>query len=107
MHELGLDRYEWESEWEMLQPLLADSPAETLPEVDRLVERILRERGFAVDDPAADDGAERELLTQFRSAHETARAVDLGEDVDPGDIAAAINELRDVYASVLEERRAP
>ena len=44
MVEPGLDRHEWETEWQALEPLVVDSPAEALPEVDRLVGRMLAER---------------------------------------------------------------
>ena len=105
--EPGLDRHEWESEMEALGPELADSPAEALPELDNLVERMLVERGFAVDDPVADDGVEPEILTEFRAARETLRMLERGDDVGPGDIAAAVNGYRAVYDHLIAERSAP
>ena len=41
MQEPGLDSQEWETEWAALEPLVIDSPAEALPELDRLVGRML------------------------------------------------------------------
>ena len=34
MSEPGLDRHEWETEWEQLEPDLEDSPSEALNELD-------------------------------------------------------------------------
>ena len=44
MVEPGLDRHEWETEWQGLEPLIIDSPGEALPEVDSLIERMMRRR---------------------------------------------------------------
>ena len=45
MQEPGLDRHEWETEWQALEPQVEDSPAEALPELDKLIERMLVEQG--------------------------------------------------------------
>jgi hypothetical protein len=105
--EPGLDRHEWESEMEALGPELEDSPAEALAELDSLVERMLGERGFPVDDPVADDGVEPEVIKDFRAARETLRMFERGDDVGPGDIAAAVNGYRAVYDYLIAERSAP
>jgi hypothetical protein len=108
MVEPGLDRHEWESEWQSLEEQLADAPAETLPELDDLVGRMLEARGFAIDDPVALEGDEREIVAEFLAARETTRLVDSGsDDVSPGDVAAAINGYRAVFENVLAERGAP
>jgi hypothetical protein len=103
----GLDRHEWETEWEELQEDLASSPAETLPDLDDLIRRMLEARGFAVEDPVADDGIEREVLTQYLAAHEVAELVDAGEDIDPGDVASAVNGFTALYETLIAERPAP
>jgi len=41
MSEPGLDRQQWVTEWAALEPLLEDSPVESLSELDDLVERML------------------------------------------------------------------
>jgi len=70
--EPGLDQQEWETEWRGLEPLLIDSPAEALPEVDRLIERLLIARGYptteegARDDPSAVSAA----ITGYRNLYE-------------------------------------
>ena len=105
--EPGLDRHEWESEMEALEPELEDSPAEALGELDGLVERMLVERGYAVEEPVASDGTEPEVLAEFRAARDTTRMIERGEDVGPGDVAAAINAYRAVYDHLLSERSSP
>jgi hypothetical protein len=107
MAEPGLDRHEWETEWEALEPLVRDAPAEALPELDRLVGRMLVERGFPIDDEVADDGVDPEILTTFRSARETTRVFESGADVSPADAAMAIEDYRSVYEYLLEHRAPP
>lgn len=108
MLEPGLDRHEWESEWQALEEQMADAPAEVLPELDDLVSRMLEARGFALDDPVAADGDDPEIVAEFRAARETTRLLDAGADgVSPGDVAAAINGYRAVYEHLLSERSAP
>jgi len=41
MLEPGLDRHEWESQWQALEEQVEDSPAEALPELDSLVAEML------------------------------------------------------------------
>jgi hypothetical protein len=107
VQEPGLDRHEWETQWEALEPQVRDSPAEALPELDALVERMLIERGYAIDDEVAADGADAELLTEFRSAREITRLFESDADVSPGDAATAVEGYRTVYAHLLEHRAAP
>ena len=102
MREPGLDRHEWETEWQTIADELEDSPAETLPELGDLIERMLVERGFPLNDEVADDGIEPEILVEFRSAREVTQRVERGEDVDPGDIGEAIQNYRDVYRQLVE-----
>jgi hypothetical protein len=105
--EPGLDRHEWETELQALEPELADGPAEALPELQSLIERMLAERGFAPDDPIVSDGDEPEVIAEFHAATETVRALERGDDVDPGDIAAAVNGLRAVFDYLVSARSAP
>jgi hypothetical protein len=103
----GLDRHEWETEWQALEEELESAPAETLPEAADLVERMLEARGYAVDDPVAREGDDPEVLREWASASETAQRIDRGESVDPGDVAAAINGVRLLYSHLIGERSAP
>jgi hypothetical protein len=67
----GLDRHEWETEWQALEPLVADSPAESLPEVDELVARMLEAHGYALDEEHELEAAEVEVVKEFRESRRT------------------------------------
>jgi hypothetical protein len=107
MVEPGLDRHEWETEWEALEPLVVDSPAEALPEVDRLVERMLVEREYPTTEEKAQDAADPAVVAEFLEARRITTLVDKGGEVDPGDIGAAITAYRNLYELLLDEYRAP
>ena len=105
MFEPGLDKHEWESQWAEFQDDLETSPADALPEVDRLVEEMLEAKGFAINDPVASEGDDRDVLTEFLAARETTRRVEANEDdIDPGDIAAAVNGYRSIFDYLIDER---
>ena len=92
MLEPGLDRHEWESEWQALEPEHGDAPADALPEVDDLVARMLEERGYALDDPVAREGEEREVVAEFlaaRLAQNRSATVLLHGDLSPSNILDA------------------
>lgn len=104
MREPGLDRHDWESEWASLEPDLEGSPREALPAVGALVERMVGERGIPVGELVGEGGVD-ELAVSLREAREVADRVDRAEDVDPGDVAAAVNLYREVYDHVIAELR--
>lgn len=88
MTEPGLDRHEWEAEMSALEDQLGESPAESLPELDRLVARMLEETGIEDAD--------------YDAAHEICEALERGADaMSPGDVAAAINGYRAAYDRIL------
>ena len=103
MRDPGLDRHEWETEWQALEPELEDSPAETLPEVAGLIERMMVDRRIPIHDEVADDGIEPELVREFRDARQITELVERGEDVDPGDIGSAVRSFRRIYDSLINE----
>src|SRR5439155_15738428 len=73
MEEPGLDRHEWESEWQAREDQPADAPREALSELDNLVARILDERGYAISAPVARKGDEPEAVAEFLAAREATR----------------------------------
>jgi|SRR5918994_161604 hypothetical protein len=105
--EPGLDLHEWETEWEALQSDLADAPAEALPELRNLVEQMLNASGFALDDTVASEGDEPEVILAFRAATETTRALERGDEVDPGDIADAVDGLTGIYEYLVSDHPGP
>jgi iron uptake system EfeUOB component EfeO/EfeM len=105
MYEPGLERHEWESEWESLEEGLRDDPADALPEVDGLVSRMLEESGYDLTDPVAREGEEREVVAEYLAAHEILQAVERdSDDLSPGDIAAAVNGYRAVFEHLVTTR---
>jgi hypothetical protein len=105
--EPGLDRHEWETEWQGLEPLVVDSPEEALPELDGLIERMMVERGFPTTEAGAQESTSPEIVAEFLEARRIARLVDAGETVDPGDVGAAVTGYRNLYEFLLDEHRAP
>jgi hypothetical protein len=100
--EPGLDRHEWETEWQALEPLVADSPAEALPELDDLIERMMVARGLPLSEDAVEEPPEPDLLAEFLEARRITLLADSGEAVDPGDVGAAVAGYRNLYARLLE-----
>ena len=107
MGEPGLDRHEWETAYDALEPELAAAPSEALPELADLVERILEARGFQLHEPTTADGNERDVVFEYLAARAVSDRVERGEDVDPGDIGAAVIGLQGVYSSLVVERSTP
>ena len=70
MYDPGLNRHEWESEWAALEDDLRADPAHALPELDRLVTRMLEESGYELTDPVVVEGDEREIVSEYLAAHE-------------------------------------
>jgi hypothetical protein len=97
----GLDRHEWQTEWEELEPLIVDSPAEALPEVDRLIERMLTGRGYPTTEEQAAQSSEPEVVAEFLEARRIATLAEAGEPVDPADIGAAVTAYRSLYEFLL------
>jgi len=102
MVEPGVDRHEWETEWQALEPLVADSPAEALPELDGLIERMMVARGLPLSEDAVEEPPEPELLAEFLEARRIMRLAENAEAVDPGDIGAAVAAYRNLYVQLLE-----
>jgi hypothetical protein len=100
--EPGLELHEWETRWSELEPLLEEDPAGALPEACDFLEQVLEEGDIPT---GAVDGANGELLVPYRAARETANRVESGEDVDPGDVGAAIENVRSVYETLRATRR--
>ena len=107
MVEPGLDRHEWESRYQALEEDLAGDPVEALPELADLVEQMLEESGYDLADPVAREGEEREVVAVYMAAREISDRLERGEDVGPGDVAAAVNGFRTIFDYVIAERSSP
>jgi hypothetical protein len=107
MLEPGLDKHEWESRWQQFEEDLASDPAEALPEINRLLEEMLEARGYALEDPVAREGDDREVVAEFLAARDVARAVDQGANVAREDVKDAVENYRSLYEYLIVERAAP
>ena len=101
MQEPGLDKHEWESEWSDLEERLRDDPGDALFELDGLVARMLEARGLPLREREGETEIEPETVREFTEARRVTELVGAGEDVDPGDIAYAINCYRELYGLLL------
>ena len=105
MFDPGLNLHEWESEWQALEDDLRADPAHALPELDRLVTRMLQESGYELTDPVVGEGDEREIVAEYLAAHEIVQAVERdSDDASPGDVAAAVNGYRAVFDHLVTTR---
>lgn len=101
MQEPGLDRHEWESEWSDLEERLRDDPGNALLELDELVARMLEAQGVPLRERDGQTETEPETVRAFAEARRVTELVGAGEDVDPGDIADAVNQYRELYETLL------
>jgi hypothetical protein len=99
--EPGFDRHDWETEWQGLEPLIIDAPAEALPEVDRLIERMLIERGYPTTEDQAANAADPAIVAEFLEARRITRFVEAGEASNPSDLGAAVTAYRNLYEFLL------
>ena len=101
----GLNKYEWESELASIEEDLHDDPAGALAELDDLVGRMLEETGYDIDDPVVREGEEREIVAEFLAAREIKQEYERGsEELSPGDIAAAVNDYRELFDYLASNR---
>ena len=62
MQEPGLDRHEWETEWQATRAARRGLSRRGLPELDDLVERMMVERGYPVDGTELHEAPEPEIV---------------------------------------------
>ena len=107
MLEPGLDKHLWESWWQQFDEDVQTSPGEALPELDGLIAQMLEARGYAIDDPVVVEGDDRDVVADFLAAREITRAVEQDREIDPEDIETAIENYRELYEFLIEDRAAP
>lgn len=106
MSDPGLDLHEWETRWTDLQDQAADAPDEALPELVRLVEEMLLERGFDLENPVVEEGEDPDLVRDFLAAREIARAAET-EELEAEDVQTALDDLAEIHDYLVEERPGP
>jgi hypothetical protein len=103
MGEPGADLYEWESAWASVAENRDDDPDAAVSQFADIVARMLRARGYNLDDPVESSGDEAEIVTTYRSARETAERAELGQ-ASRAEVEDAIADLEDIFDTVVEER---
>ena len=107
MHERGLDRHAWVSEWQTLEDSIRANATDALSELDRLVTRMLEESGYDLTDPVVREGEEREIVAEYLAAHDIVEAAERGsQDLSPGDVATAISGYRAISEHLVATRAA-
>lgn len=93
--EPGLDLHEWETRWAELEEALADDPADAIVAACDEIEALL---GLGTAEATQQPD---ELVQAHRAARDVADRVERGEDVDPGDLGGAVENLRLVRDALL------
>lgn len=106
MTDPGLDLHEWETRWSDLQDQAADAPDEALPEVVRLVEEMLVERGYDLENPVVEEGEDPDIVRDFLAARDIARAAETTE-LEAEDVQTALEDLAEVHDYLVEDRPGP
>ncbi len=103
----GLDKHLWESWWQQFEEDVQTSPGEALSELDGLILQMLEARGYAVEDPVAREGDDRDIVAEYLAAHEITELLEQGNDVSDEDIATAIEGYRSLHDYLIVERAPP
>jgi hypothetical protein len=106
--EPGLDIHEWESEWASLEDDAADSPESGLLVIHELITRMLKERGILDDNSVVVEGIAPDWSRTWEAGRELVALVDdPGVEVDEPDILDQLDEYRDLFEVLIEQRAAP
>jgi hypothetical protein len=106
MTDPGLDLHEWETRWSDLQDQAADAPDEALPEVVRLVEEMLVERGYDLENPVVEENEDPDIVRDFLAARDIARAAETTE-LEREDVQTALEDLAEIHDYLVEDRAGP
>ncbi|CAN5625321.1 hypothetical protein BH24ACT26_BH24ACT26_21080 [soil metagenome] len=98
-------RERYERSWGDTQARFVDAPAEAVTEADRLVQQVMQERGYPVDNfeqRSSDISvAHPELVQDYRAAHGISLANDHGE-ASTEDLRQAMVHYRSLFEQLLE-----
>ena len=92
----GADLHSWESQWASIAEDADSDPDAALSQYADLVEQVLGANGYAVRDAVAREGEEREIVTTYLAARETAERAELGA-ASRSEVEQAIEDLRSVF----------
>jgi FtsZ-interacting cell division protein ZipA len=92
-------------QWQATQGRFVDDPTGAVSEADELVQRVMRDRGYPVDDfeqRAADISVEHpELVEKYRTADGIARASERGE-ASTEDLRHSVRHYRALFVELLD-----
>ena len=92
-------------QWQATQSRFVDDPAGAVAEADDLVQQVMRDRGYPVDDfeqRAADISVEHpDLVEKYRTANGIARASERGE-ASTDDLRHSVRHYRALFVELLE-----
>jgi hypothetical protein len=92
-------------QWQVTQGRFVDDPTGAVSEADELVQRVMRDRGYPVDDfeqRAADISvAHPELVEKYRTANGIARASERGE-ASTEDLRHSVRHYRALFVELLD-----
>jgi hypothetical protein len=98
-------RRRYVEEWQETQARFVDDPTGAVSDADDLVQRVMRDRGYPVDDfeqRAADISVEHpELVERYRTANGIARASERGE-ASTEDLRHSVRHYRALFVELLE-----
>jgi hypothetical protein len=101
------DRYT--SQWKNAQERFVDDPEAAVTDADRLIQEVMRERGYPVEDfeqRATDVSVDHpEVVLNYRAAHEISRDNDRGK-ASTEDLRKAMVHYRALFTELLETERA-
>ena len=100
-------RAAYAAEWQGVQQRFVDAPAQSVAEADVLVVRVMRERGYPVDDfdrRAADVSVDHaDVVDHYRSGHAIAERSHV-EECDTEELREAVVHYRALFDSLLEDQ---
>ena len=106
--EPGLDIHEWESERASLEDDAADSPETALLVIHELITRMLLERGILDDNLVVVEGVAPDWIGPWEAGRELVALVDdPGREFDAQDIVEQLDQYRDLFEALVEQRAAP
>ena len=92
-------------QWQVTQGRFVDDPTGAVSEADNLVQQVMRDRGYPVDDfeqRAADISVEHpEVVEKYRTANGIARASERGE-ASTEDLRHSVRHYRALFVELLE-----
>jgi hypothetical protein len=92
-------------QWQVAQGRFVDDPTGAVSEADNLVQQVMRDRGYPVDDfeqRAADISVEHpEVVEKYRTANGIARASERGE-ASTEDLRHSVRHYRALFVELLE-----